>query len=131
MTKCKNVKKMLHCKLSPLSFFTAYLMVFLALYIEAKLHLPKESKFLKIMIQTVFIMLAFYTGLSRVSDYKHHWSDVLAGFFLGTVIAFITIFRVLKPRFGREFLDDEIQQKHDSETDHVMTTNPKYTEEIP
>ena len=106
-------------------------MVFLVLYIEAKLHLPKESKFLKIMIQTVFIMLALYTGFSRVSDYKHHWSDVLAGLFLGTVIAFITIFRILKPRFGREYLNDEIQQKQDPESAHVMTTNPKYTDEIP
>ena len=107
------------------------MMVFLALYIEAKLHLPKESKFLKPLIQAVFVMIALCTGFSRVSDYKHHWSDVLVGFTLGTIIAFVTIFRVLRPRFGREYPADQVDVIGDQETEHVMTTNPKYTEELP
>jgi len=41
------------------------------------------------MIQLLFISLASFTALSRVSDYKHHWSDVLAGSMLGAVIGFI------------------------------------------
>lgn len=105
-------------------------MVFLALYIQAKLTLPRESGFLKIFIQTCLILLAFYTGLSRVSDYKHHWSDVLAGFALGTTVAFIAIFGVLKPRFGRVLQETE-SVKDPSETANVMMDNPKYTTEIP
>jgi len=41
------------------------------------------------MLQLLFISLAAFTALSRVSDYKHHWSDVLAGSMLGAVIGFI------------------------------------------
>jgi len=113
------------------SSFTAFIMVFLALYIEAKLILPRRSKFLKPFIQCVLILMALYTGFSRVSDYKHHWSDVLAGFFLGTSVAFVTIFRVLKPRFGREYQEIDVEEIRGSETDHVMSTNPKYMGDAP
>ncbi len=81
-------------------FFVAYIMVFLVLYIESRVHLPKESKFLKMLIQAVLVLLALYTGFSRVSDYKHHWSDVLAGFFLGTMVAFVIVFKVSQLKFG-------------------------------
>ncbi len=74
-------------------------MIFLVLYIESRVHFPKESKFLKILVQAVFVMLALFTGFSRVSDYKHHWSDVLAGFFIGTFIAVIVALKVLRLKF--------------------------------
>jgi phosphatidate phosphatase len=41
------------------------------------------------VLQLLFISLASFTALSRVSDYKHHWSDVLAGSLLGAVIGFV------------------------------------------
>ena len=99
-------------------------MVFLALYIEAKLILPKKSKFLKAFIQSMLILIALYTGFSRVSDYKHHWSDVLAGFVLGTSVAMLTIFRVLKPRFGRVYQEVDTEQMRVSEAGYVMSANP-------
>jgi len=39
-------------------------------------------------------MMAFYTGLSRVSDHKHHPSDVLAGFAQGALVACCIVFFV-------------------------------------
>jgi len=114
---------------SGFSSFSAYLMVFLALYIEAKLLLPKKSKFLKPFMQAVLLLVALYTGLSRVSDYSHYWSDVLAGFFLGTSIAFLTIFRILKPGFGREYQEVNIEQMGIPETEHVLSSNPQVKDE--
>ncbi|XP_059156019.1 putative phosphatidate phosphatase isoform X3 [Physella acuta] len=41
------------------------------------------------LIQTIAFSMAFFTCLSRISDYKHHWSDVLGGAVLGIVIGYI------------------------------------------
>eukprot|EP00794_Sanderia_malayensis_P007962 gene7962-8820_t len=78
------------------SSFAAYTMMYLVLYIEAQAKFPKESKFLKLLLQAILTLLALFTGFSRVSDYKHHWSDVLAGFILGGAIAVIVIIKVCR-----------------------------------
>lgn len=70
------------------SSFTFYTMVYIALYLQARMTY-KGSTLLRHFLQFLFIMIAWYTGLSRISDYKHHWSDVLAGSVLGTVVAII------------------------------------------
>src|SRR5688572_15973952 len=51
----------------------------------------KGSKLLRHFLQGVLIYLAIYVCLSRVSDYKHHWSDVLAGAILGFFVAALTV----------------------------------------
>ena len=46
---------------------------------------------LKPFLQTVFLLMAVYTCLTRISDYKHHWSDVLAGGLLGALVAVLVV----------------------------------------
>ncbi|XP_015428730.1 PREDICTED: putative phosphatidate phosphatase [Dufourea novaeangliae] len=70
------------------SSFSAYTMVYLALYLQVRMTW-KGSKLLKHFLQLVCLFMAWYTALSRVSDYKHHWSDVLAGSTLGIVVALV------------------------------------------
>nr|XP_033335228.1 putative phosphatidate phosphatase isoform X1 [Megalopta genalis] len=70
------------------SSFSAYTMIYLALYLQLRITW-KGSKLLKHFLQLLCILMAWYTALSRVSDYKHHWSDVLAGSTLGTVMALV------------------------------------------
>jgi len=41
------------------------------------------------------ISMAVFCALSRVSDYKHHWSDVLAGTILGITTATITVSQMI------------------------------------
>jgi len=51
----------------------------------------RGSKLLRHLLQFLFIMVAWYTALSRVSDYKHHWSDVLAGSLIGSISALVVV----------------------------------------
>lgn len=50
----------------------------------------------KSLLQFLVISMAVFCALSRVSDYKHHWSDVLAGSFLGITVATITVSQMIK-----------------------------------
>ncbi|CAH4029069.1 unnamed protein product [Pieris brassicae] len=70
------------------SSFSAYTMIYFALYLQ-KRFVWRGSKLLRHFIQFVLIMMAWYTVMTRVSDYKHHWSDVLAGFSIGLLAAIV------------------------------------------
>lgn len=49
----------------------------------------------KSLFQFVVISMAAFCALSRVSNYKHHWSDVLAGTILGITVATITVSQMI------------------------------------
>ena len=72
--------------LSGHSSYSAYSAAFAAFYIQSVVD-SRKFGLLKPTIQVLIISAAFYTGLTRVSDYKHHWQDVLAGLLLGTTVA--------------------------------------------
>ncbi|CAH1108677.1 unnamed protein product [Psylliodes chrysocephalus] len=76
------------------SFFT-YSMVYFALYIQSRMSCEK-SFLLKHVIQYLAIVAAIVVAMTRISDYKHHWSDVLGGCVLGTTIAFLISIHVAK-----------------------------------
>ncbi|TRY97590.1 hypothetical protein DNTS_013375 [Danionella cerebrum] len=61
----------------------------------------RGARLLRPLLQFTLLMMAFYTGLSRVSDHKHHPTDVLAGFVQGALVAYCIAFYVsdlFKPR---------------------------------
>lgn len=75
------------------SSFAFYSMIFGVYYLQAQLVWPLASRLLKHVLQFLFICIALGTALSRISDYKHHWSDVFSGSILGiTVATFVTVF---------------------------------------
>lgn len=74
--------------LSGHSSISMYCAVFLALYLEKQMTWEKVLM-LRPSLQTAAVCVATYVCCSRISDYKHHWSDVLAGAFLGAVIAYL------------------------------------------
>lgn len=51
----------------------------------------RGSKLLRHGIQFILLLLAWYTVMTRISDYKHHWSDVLAGFGIGLLFAIVIV----------------------------------------
>ncbi|KAI2650358.1 Phospholipid phosphatase 2 [Labeo rohita] len=59
-------------------------------YVQARLN-AKWARLLRPTIQFFLVAFAVYVGYTRVSDYKHHWSDVLVGLLQGALIAILTV----------------------------------------
>lgn len=49
------------------------------------------NRLLKPFLQFILLTMTWYTALSRIADYKHHWSDVLFGFLQGALVAIIVV----------------------------------------
>lgn len=77
------------------SSMAAYSAVFLLFYLQARFTWA-GSRLLKHLAQAVFIYGALFVCLSRVSDYKHHWSDVLGGAVIGTSVAALTSLHIFR-----------------------------------
>ena len=60
------------------------------LYLECRL-VWCGSRLLRPFLQVVAVWLALGVSFTRISDYKHHWSDVLAGGLMGTAVAMLTV----------------------------------------
>jgi len=71
---------------------TWFSMFYTAMFLQWRLMLCEEKKplvLLKLICQLLCIIFALYTSMTRISDYKHHPGDVLAGSILGVVWAVI------------------------------------------
>ncbi|KAK3925438.1 Putative phosphatidate phosphatase [Frankliniella fusca] len=72
------------------SSLSAYAMLFLVFYIQSRITF-KGSKLLRHAIQYSCLMFSWFCALSRISNYWHHWSDVLSGLFIGGIVAILTV----------------------------------------
>ncbi|XP_054733448.1 phospholipid phosphatase 1 [Anastrepha obliqua] len=98
---------------SSLSF---YAMLLLCFYLHAVWRGRGTTRVLRHILQFLLLLVACYIALSRVRDYWHHWSDVLAGALLGLVYAVLTavyVGRMLRPTFA-----EAAAQKHKKHTQH-------------
>ncbi|XP_034015951.1 phospholipid phosphatase 2 [Thalassophryne amazonica] len=100
---CEGFMLQLNCTGSPhnvtesrLSFYSGhssfgmYSMLFLSLYVQARMQ-GKWTRLVRPTIQFFLVLFALYVGYTRVSDYKHHFTDVLVGFLQGALIAVLTV----------------------------------------
>ena len=75
------------------SSFSTYTMLFLAIYLEARLFLLR-FRYVKTLIQVTAVIAAYVTCISRIGDYHHRGSDVIGGAILGAIVAlFFTLVR--------------------------------------
>ncbi|KAM6948242.1 phospholipid phosphatase 3-like [Aplochiton taeniatus] len=82
--------------------FSMYTMLYLVFYLQSRFTW-RGARMLRPLTQFTLLMMSFYTGLSRVSDHKHHPTDVLAGFAQGALVAVCIVFFVsdlFTPRNG-------------------------------
>ncbi|XP_059401358.1 phospholipid phosphatase 1-like isoform X1 [Carassius carassius] len=107
------------------SSFSMYCMLFLALYLQARMQ-AEWARLLRPMLQFFLIAASIYTGLSRVSDYKHHWSDVLTGLIQGAIMALLVVFCV------SDFFKKKVEPQREAEIPHTtlqeMPTNGNHYE---
>uniref|UniRef100_A0A4W5QPB5 Phospholipid phosphatase 2 n=1 Tax=Hucho hucho TaxID=62062 RepID=A0A4W5QPB5_9TELE len=102
-TVCSGYMLQLNCTGNPrnvtesrLSFYSGhsafgmYSMLFLALYVQARMQ-GKWTRLVRPTVQFFLVSFAVYVGYTRVSDYKHHWSDVLVGLLQGTLVAVLNV----------------------------------------
>ncbi|KAJ8681856.1 hypothetical protein QAD02_017648 [Eretmocerus hayati] len=120
------------------SSFSAYTMIYLALYLQLRMTW-RGSKLLRHFLQFLCIMMAWFTAMTRISNYKHHWSDVMAGSTIGTVVALIVAFGIAdlfkerrlskdaRIKFGHH-LQQQNHQNHHNSTDDTKANNREYAE---
>jgi len=75
-----------------------YSCVFTALYLKVK---TRSHSSMVLLNQIFLLSYAWYCALTRVSDYKHHPTDVLAGSILGSVVAVFFINLLQKNSNGK------------------------------
>lgn len=68
------------------SSFSMYSMLYFSIYLQSRMTWD-GSKLLRHTLQFLAITSSIFTGMTRISDYKHHWSDVLSGFLIGATTA--------------------------------------------
>lgn len=78
--------------------YTFSSMIFLIYYISKRFNIDRYSdwRYFVSLVQSAFLSIAIYVGLSRIADNIHHWQDVLGGFLIAVVVTLVCIY----------FLDD-------------------------
>ncbi|XP_073510485.1 phospholipid phosphatase 3-like [Phyllobates terribilis] len=73
--------------------FAMYSMLYLSFYLQVRFTW-RGARLLRPLVQFVLILVAFYTGFTRISDYRHHPSDVAVGFLQGALVAYWVAFYI-------------------------------------
>ena len=81
--------------------FSGFSATFLVLYLESQIKYTKWESVPKYFLQVLITIIASCVGLSRITDYMHHPTDVLAGFVLGMFIGILMHCSLVKYYYPR------------------------------
>ncbi|XP_064003395.1 phospholipid phosphatase-related protein type 5 isoform X4 [Pogoniulus pusillus] len=80
---------------------SVYAAMYLAMYITNTVK-ARGTRLAKPVLCLGLMCMAFLTGINRVSEYRNHWSDVIAGFVIGISIAVFLVVCVVNNFRGRQ-----------------------------
>ena len=72
---------------------------------------------------SLYVLFALYVGSTRILNYKHHPDDVVAGFFIGFVLAYIIWQRANEDIYDLEYLKTEAETAKSENTDKTPLPN--------
>ena len=78
-------------------------------------------------LQLTFFCMAFATGLSRVTDNKHHPTDVLAGAFIGVLFQWFNVVYIMglfKVKSKERVMNVPVQDNRDTSRSRNYTSKP-------
>ncbi|XP_013782716.2 phospholipid phosphatase 2-like [Limulus polyphemus] len=87
-----------------LSFYT---LVFVSLYAQVRIRRTSRSHLLKSWVQLLFLSWALVCSLTRISDYRHFWWDVLAGSLVGIIGGFVSVRCFVQNNFSSVQTEEE------------------------
>lgn len=90
---------------------SVYAALYLAMYVTCVVK-SKGTHLAKPVLSLGFMCLAFLNGLNRVAEYRNHWSDVIAGYIIGTAIATFLVVCVVHNFKGKLLLTEEHTPEH-------------------
>ncbi|ORX51526.1 acid phosphatase/Vanadium-dependent haloperoxidase [Piromyces finnis] len=75
------------------SSFAFSTLTFLSLFLAGKIHLYDGNYiFWKLVAALAPNILALYIAITRISDYRHHWQDIVVGSFIGIFFSVLSYF---------------------------------------
>lgn len=93
---------------SAFSFYAAW---YTSLYLQARCYRPLGSQLVLPAVQFFLFCGASFVAYSRVSDYKHHWSDVLVGVIIGSAIGIINALFIAEVFQRREIPEEFVHKR--------------------
>ncbi|KAL5106032.1 Phospholipid phosphatase 1 [Taenia crassiceps] len=66
--------------------YTMFPPIFIAVYLHYRMPDIVMGSVLQTFVPTAAVTAASYIRMTRVSDYKHHWTDVLGGMIIGALL---------------------------------------------
>lgn len=95
-------------------------MFYVTLFLIGKMHVfDGRGHFWKLAVSLAPTWLAIVIGITRIDDYMHHWTDVVAGWLLGMLVATMVYLMYYPSPFARSGSDRPLYI-HLRETPHTL-----------